>query len=165
MPIMSMIRRIIPILSSPYLALLLRLTVGGIFVFSSITKLPMHSQFVAIVKSYHLLPDPMATAYALTLPWVELIVGAYLLLGILVKPSAFVTILMGISFMVANVSETVRGEQYCGSCFGEAIPLLVSQALTIDIIIITTGFILLMANGNVTFTMALLKSDGRYEAN
>jgi len=142
-----MIRQIIPILSSPYLALLLRLLVGTTFVFASVTKFPLHSQFVAIVKSYHLLPDPMATAYALTLPWVELIVGAYLLLGILVKPSAFVTILMGMSFMVANVSETVRGEQYCGSCFGEAIPLLVSQALTIDIIIITTGLILLMAKG------------------
>ena len=143
---MSAIRigRLTPFLSSPYLALLLRLLVGATFVFAGVTKLPLHSEFIAIVQNYHLLPDPLATAYALMLPWIELLIGAYLLLGILLKPSAVATILIGISFIIANVSEAIRGEQYCSSCFGEAVPLLVWQALAIDIFIIVAALLLFL---------------------
>ena len=144
---MSAIRWKTPVLSSPYLTLLLRLLVGATLVFASVTKLPLHSQFVAIVKSYQLLPDPLATAYALTLPWAELLIGAYLLLGILLRPSAVATILIGISFMVANVRTIVQGEQYCGGCFGETIPLLVSQALAIDVFIIIAASLLVLVGG------------------
>ena len=123
---------------------MLRLVAGSIFIFSAVTKLPLHSQFVAVVQSYHLLAEPLAIAYALTLPWVELLVGSYLILGILLKPSAIITIFIGMSFMIANVSAILRGEQYCGSCFGEAVPLFVSEALALDIFIMVTAVLLLV---------------------
>lgn len=132
---------------SLYLSLALRLLLGGVLVFSAVTKLPLHSQFVGVVEAYNLLPGPLAEAYALALPWVELLVGAYLVLGILLRPSAAVTALMALSFTVANLSAIARGEQYCGSCFGEAVPLLVSQALTLDILIITAALVLLLVGG------------------
>ena len=135
------------VLHRPYLSLALRLLVGGVLVFSAVTKLPLHSQFVGVVEGYNLLPGPLAEAYALALPWVELLVGVYLVLGILLRPSAAVTILMGISFTVANVSAIIQGEQFCASCFGEAFPLLVSQALTLDILIIIAALLLLLAGG------------------
>jgi len=131
-----------------YISLLLRLLVGGIFVVSSISKFPLHSKFVEVVQSYQLLPDPMATAYALALPWIELLIGSYLVLGILIKPSTVVTILLSISFLVANISAIVRGEYYCPDCFGELFPLTVSQAISIDILIIIAAVILFLINGN-----------------
>ena len=137
----------IRIINSRYLALLLRLIVGSIFVFYGVSKLPLHSQFVAIVEGYQLLPQLLATAYALTLPWVELLAGSYLILGILLKPSAIVIVLVGISFMIANISAIIQGEQYCGSCFGEVFPLLVSQALALDIFIMIAAILLLTYGG------------------
>ena len=128
-----------------YICLITRLLVGGTLVFSGVTKLPTHSQFVDIVNSYHLLPAALGTAYALVLPWAEFVFGTYLILGILVRPSAFASVLMGISFMVANVIAISRGEEYCTSCFGNAIVLLAPYSLFIDILIIVAGVFLVIA--------------------
>lgn len=135
------------VLGSPHAVLLVRLLVGGQFVFAAVTKLPLLSQFVGIVQSYGLLSEPLATAYGLTLPWAELLVGCYLIAGILIRPSAAVSILIGTSFMVANVSALVRGEQYCGSCFGEAIPLPVALALALDVLIVIAASLLFAFGG------------------
>lgn len=135
------------ILSNPFVNLILRLFVGGTLILSAVTKLPHHSQFVEIVKEYDLLPYSLATAYGHTLPWVELVIGVYLLLGVLRKYSAFATILMVVSFMVANISSIARGEHHCGACFGETISLPVWQAMAIDVLILIATLILLLARG------------------
>ena len=144
---MTKIRWIGQVLRSPLVALIMRLLVGASFIFAAVTKLPLHSQFVAIVQSYHLLPEPLATMYGLALPWAELLVGCYLIAGILIRPSAVITILISISFMVANASALSQGEQYCGSCFGEAVPLPVALALSVDVLIVIAALLLLMFGG------------------
>ena len=101
-----------------------------------------HTKFVEIVKEMDILSDSLAAAYANTLPWVELVVGVYLLLGILRKTSAIVVILMAVSFMIANINSIIDGVDYCGSCFGDAIPLTVKQAITLDILILIAALIL-----------------------
>jgi len=118
------------------LAVLPRIAIGGTLLYSGINKLPMHSEFVNLVNSYHLLPAWMGTVYATVLPWVELLIGAYLILGILVRPSAIVAALMGISFIVANVSSIIRGDEHCLSCFGEAVFLSPAHSLIIDGVIV-----------------------------
>src|SRR4030042_1942070 len=110
-----------------YLYLMIRLITGGIFIVSSISKLPMQSRFVEVVQSFQLLPDPLSITYGLVLPWVELLIGCYLVLGILVKPGAIITILMCISFLTANISVAIRGDYYCPDCFGELFSLSVTQ--------------------------------------
>lgn len=132
-----------------YISLLIRLLIGGIFIVSSITKLPLQSRFVEVVQSYQLLPDILAAAYGFALPWIELLVGCYLVLGILVKPAVFVTVLMSISFLVANISSIIRGDSYCPNCFGELMPLTVVQAITIDVLVIIGAVILLLITGKM----------------
>jgi uncharacterized membrane protein YphA (DoxX/SURF4 family) len=128
-------------------AVMLRLLVGGTFVFSGATKLLSHSQFVDTVDSYHILPHSLATAYGVTLPWVELVIGVYLLFAILIRSSAVAVVLMGISFMVANVSAIVRGDEHCGSCFGEAITFPAWQSLVVDVLIMITALYLVVVGG------------------
>ncbi|MFC2038761.1 MauE/DoxX family redox-associated membrane protein [Chloroflexota bacterium] len=130
-----------------YISLFIRLLVGSIFIVSSISKLPLQSKFIEVVQSYQLLPDLMATAYGFALPWVELLIGCYLFLGILIKPGAIVTILLGISFMVANISAIMGNEYYCPDCFGEIFPLTVFQAISIDIFIIIAAVFLILVTG------------------
>jgi uncharacterized membrane protein YphA (DoxX/SURF4 family) len=102
-------RRIKETAYAPFVSLVMRLVVGGTFVFASISKFPLQLRLVEIVQSYHLLPAPLAAGYALVLPWVELVIGAYLILGILIKPGAIISILIGLSFLVANVSAIIQG--------------------------------------------------------
>ena len=148
--------RIAVFLKNPYLHLLLRLFIGGMFTLSAVSKFPHHTEFVDIVKSYDLLPHALATAYANALPWIEILVGVYLLLGVLIRPSAVVTILLGISFMIANITSLVRGDQQCGRCFGDVITLPVGQALTIDIFLLIAAVVLLVAGGASMFTLGRL---------
>ena len=141
------LRQRFSVLERLQVAVLLRLLVGGTFIFSGVTKLLSHSEFVDTVNSYHILPHSLATAYGVTLPWAELVVGAYLLLGILIRPSAVVVILMGMSFMVANVSAIVRGDEQCGSCFGEAVTFPAWQSLIVDVLIMIAALYLLTVGG------------------
>ena len=144
---MTRTRRLVFLFRDFPLAVPLRLLIGATLVFSGATKLSIHSRFVDIVNSYQLLPDSLATAYALVLPWAELVIGVYLLLGILIRPSALVAVLMGISFTVVNISTIIRGEEQCLSCFGEAITLSVWQSLAIDFLIILAGLYVVAAAG------------------
>ncbi len=130
-------------LSNAYLFLVLRGLLGIMFITSAVTKFPHHEEFVGVVKGYDILPDFLATAYADSLPWVELIFGAYLVLAIMVRISAIVSLLMAISFMVANVTAISRGDEHCGSCFGELTILPVEQAIIMDCLIIIASLILI----------------------
>jgi hypothetical protein len=120
-----------------FIGVLPRLLIGGTLAFSATAKLPMHSEFVNLVNGYHLLPVWLGTAYASALPWVELVVGVYLILGILVRPTAVIAALTGISFMIANVSSIIRGDTQCLHCFGQVIALSPSISLIIDILIVS----------------------------
>lgn len=129
--------------SHPYINLGLRIVVGGIFILSAVSKLLTHTKFVEIVREYDLLPDVLASTYGNTLPWVELIVGVYLLLGIFRRPSVMVVFLMSISFMVANISSLVEGEEHCGDCFGDVITLTANQAVILDVFILLAALMLI----------------------
>lgn len=131
-----------------YLSLVIRLVLAGIFIVSAVNKLPMRMEFADIVKDFHLLPEPLAVAYGFALPWVELLAAGYLLLGILIKPSAIVVILMCISFLVANISATITGDYYCPNCFGELFRLTVAQAIAVDMLMLTASAILFVISGN-----------------
>ena len=122
-----------------YLTLAMRLIVGGIFIFSSVSKLPNPNLFVNEVRSYGLLPDVLAVAYGLALPWIELLIGCYLVLGLLSRYAALGTILLSLSFAIANFVGILRGYEQCGSCFGESFPLRSPQALVIDFLLIAAA--------------------------
>lgn len=139
-----MVSRSIAWMGNGWFQLGLRLFVGGIFLFSAVSKLPHHTEFEGIVKDYNLLPGALATAYANALPWVELFIGVYLVLGVLVRPSALVSLLTGISFMVANISAMVRGDEHCGDCFGDVWTLAPWESLTIDVFLLAVAIVILL---------------------
>ena len=131
------------LLFNRYLALILRLILGIMFIVSAQSKLPHHSEFVIIVKDYELLPAWLASAYGNALPWIELLVGVYLVMGILTRLSAIICFLNGISFMVANITAIIRDHESCGSCFGDLVILPVYQAIIIDVLVLIASAILI----------------------
>ncbi|MFO8009826.1 MAG: MauE/DoxX family redox-associated membrane protein [Dehalococcoidia bacterium] len=136
------------LISNDYCPLGARLFLGATFIVSAVTKLPHHTEFVEVVKDYDLLPGFVASAYAQALPWVELFTGVYVLLAIFLKPSAVVAFLMGISFFVANTTAIIRGEAYCGSCFGQLTTMGVWHATILDTFILIASLFLILQRRN-----------------
>lgn len=139
------LNRVLSFLSNKYLALILRLILGIMFIISAQSKLLHHSDFVIVVKEYDLLPGWLASAYGNALPWVELLVGVYLILAIFMRPTAIVCFFMGVSFMIANITAVVRGYENCGSCFGDLVILPVYQAIIIDVLVLASSAILIFS--------------------
>ena len=149
--VLGSIRRV---LSNRYTLLGIRLILGTILILAAVGKIPEQARFVDIVTQYGLLPWSLARAYGSILPWLELTLGICLVLGFLTRLAAGTSILMIISFIVANGTAVYsRDVMECG-CFGllyEGTGYLTfiktSDALVIDIVMIVVAFIILFYSG------------------
>jgi uncharacterized membrane protein YphA (DoxX/SURF4 family) len=65
------------------LALLLRLLLGGLFLWAGLSKVGSPLQTLATIYSYQIvLPDWLAATMAASLPWIEILLGLALLVGL-----------------------------------------------------------------------------------
>ncbi|UCH35926.1 MAG: DoxX family membrane protein [Armatimonadota bacterium] len=97
-----------------------RLVLGGIFLYSGVSKIGHVADLARIINGYRILHLEMVNFPALTLPWLEIIVGAMLLLGLLRRSSALVSCGLYGVFIIAVGLAMARGiESPCG-CFSVA---------------------------------------------
>lgn len=89
------------ILSSEYLSLILRLFVGYYFIYASMSKIPYPAQFADLLSSYRLFPYPLINLMAVVVPWLELVTGLFIIIGLRNRATA---ILIGLCFIVFNVA-------------------------------------------------------------
>lgn len=65
-----------------------RIFLGGMFVLSGFEKLTHPpEEFVVVLKNYQLLPDPFLKPFALFFPWIEILFGTFLIIGLFYKVS------------------------------------------------------------------------------
>lgn len=121
--------------------LLLRFILGGVFFLSGVVKVwnvqiktaheehdvsitlhvsesPDLSTFAADVLNYRVPPRSLNNLVAITLPWIELVAGGLLMLGIWARPSALVIGLMMGVFLLAIGQAVARGLNIDCGCFG-----------------------------------------------
>ncbi len=113
---------------------IVRVLLGSVFVYSGFNKLIRPVQeFQFSLEQYQAFPAWAFPLIAHSMPWIEFILGAFLLLGYWRKLSAHLLSLMTLSFIVLLSSTVVRGLNLsnCG-CFGEAIHLTPPQAIAMD---------------------------------
>lgn len=105
-------------ITNRYLLFLFRLIVGGVFIWAGALKIADPLGFAQNIDNYRIFPHFMSFFLALTLPWVEVVAGAMLILGIWRRPNSLVTSLMLAAFIVLVFSAVIRGiDTDCG-CFG-----------------------------------------------
>lgn len=137
-----------------YTLLSIRLILGTILILAAAGKLPEPAKFVDVVTHYGLLPWSLARAYGLVLPWLELTLGVLLILGFLTRLAAGVSILMLISFIVANGTAVYTHDIAGCGCFGFEYYgtygtgyltfIKVSDALAIDVVMVLMALAILM---------------------
>jgi len=68
-----------------YLTVGFRVFLATVFVVAGGSKVLHPWVFVHTVESYHMLPDTLARPFGLGLPWIEVLLGLYLLLGLFIR--------------------------------------------------------------------------------
>lgn len=99
------------------LTILARLLLAIIFIWAAVHKIWDPADFAMNVATYQLLPLSLINLQAIGLPWVEVVVGVTLIVGLWTRESALVTVGMNLMFIVAIVITLYRGEEIMCGCF------------------------------------------------
>jgi uncharacterized membrane protein YphA (DoxX/SURF4 family) len=78
-----------------------RLALAGTFIWACIHKIAEPAEFGMQVATYQILPLSLINLQAIVLPWVELVVGVLLVVGLLTRPAALITCGMNAMFIAA----------------------------------------------------------------
>lgn len=105
------------ILTGRGLNLVLRLFLGGLFVFASWHKVIEPLGFAMSVRGYKIIPFAYSNLFALVMSWSELIAGIMLILGIFTRKAAGAIAILLVMFIVAITLVVVRGMTVDCGCF------------------------------------------------
>lgn len=95
----------------------LRLFLGVVFVYASYDKILNPQAFAQAVYNYQILPDAAVNLVALTLPWLELLIGVCLVGGLWLPGATVVSSGLLTVFIAALIFNQLRGlDIHCG-CF------------------------------------------------
>jgi uncharacterized membrane protein YphA (DoxX/SURF4 family) len=100
------------------ISIIVRFILGAIFIAAGIPKIIDTASFAGVVYNYHLLPDMVINIFAITLPWIEVIIGSLLIMGIWMPGTVIFYNLLMIAFISALTLNTARGIDISCGCFG-----------------------------------------------
>jgi putative oxidoreductase len=108
-------------LSSPYATLASRVVLGGVFLVAGATKVPNPGTLAAAIRSYEIpLPEWFVSLSAYALPYLEVLLGLYLLAGLFTRISAWATNGLVVIFLLALLQGALRGLEIDCGCFGSS---------------------------------------------
>jgi uncharacterized membrane protein YphA (DoxX/SURF4 family) len=105
------------IFTNTILILLIRVTLGGLFVISSLDKLADPGAFTVSILNYKVVGHLLATMTATILPSLELLCGLSLILGLYPRTSALVITILLVGFTILIISALLRGLDISCGCF------------------------------------------------
>ena len=100
-----------------YFFLSARLLLGAIFIAASIDKIAHPAEFAEIVSNYQILPGYLVNIAAIVLPWLEAILGLFIVCGWWLPGATALANLLLVCFLGALAQAVARGiDLQCG-CF------------------------------------------------
>jgi uncharacterized membrane protein YphA (DoxX/SURF4 family) len=99
----------VSLLRHPRVLLVLRLLLGGYFVYASLDKILDPPAFARIVYQWQVAGPIPSNLVAVTLPWVEILAGTLLVAGVWRREAALVIALLLVVFLGAATSVLARG--------------------------------------------------------
>ncbi|MFC1864997.1 thrombospondin type 3 repeat-containing protein [Chloroflexota bacterium] len=148
------------IFTSEKVLLASRLILGSIFIAASIGKLQHPGEFTTLVASYNILPYALAAIYGYLVPWVELIIGAFLILGLFTRIASALSIPIVISFIIASSHKLLIGAGGGCGCFGDVMPLTMTQSLNLDALMLLATIPLILHKTSLLSVRQLLADSG-----
>jgi uncharacterized membrane protein YphA (DoxX/SURF4 family) len=117
-----------------WVGLAARLIVAGVLIAAGLSKFSDPAGNVRAVRAYDLLPESVVPTVGHALPTVEIVIGLFLLLGLLTRFFAVVASLFFIAFIIGIASAWARGLEINCGCFGSSgVPANPQRQYAIDI--------------------------------
>lgn len=102
----------------PWVGLVLRLLLAAVWIWAAVSKLSDPSAFVRAVRAYDLAPEWLAKAIGYGLPFLEISLGVFLVLGLGTRLVAAVSGLLFTAFLIGIIQASARGLTIECGCFG-----------------------------------------------
>lgn len=119
-------------LLSPWLTIRLQFVLGAFFVVAGVAKVADPPGFAHEIHNYALVPGYAVNAMALVLPWLEIVLGAALFLGLGTQTAARILALLLVVFIVALSVNLARGRPVDCGCFGVSTVVRTTQQRLFD---------------------------------
>jgi uncharacterized membrane protein YphA (DoxX/SURF4 family) len=103
-----------------WLVLILRIVLGAIFIVAGGSKIGHADVFAAQIAGFRLLAPAVIAPIAIALPFLEILLGIYLILGLFTRTAAWAAVILLGIFDLAIASAVVRGMTVSCGCFGPA---------------------------------------------
>ena len=107
-------------LASPWLTIRVQLALGAIFVIAAIPKIADPPSFAHMIYNYRLVPGSLINFSALVMPWVELLAGLALILGVWKAAARTVIGILLAVFIIAISINLARDNAIDCGCFNVA---------------------------------------------
>ena len=104
-------------LSHPWLTVRVQIALGAIFIVAALPKIADPPSFAHMIYNYRLLPGGLINISALVMPWVELLAGLALVLGVWTRPARWVITALLVTFIIAISINLLRGNAIDCGCF------------------------------------------------
>lgn len=114
---MNCLRILRHFISHPLLVSLLRVALGAVFIVASLDKIQNPEAFATSIANYRLLPYKLINGIAIVLPWLELVTGTLLVLGVWIRASTMILWGLLLAFSVAISQALARGLDISCGCF------------------------------------------------
>jgi uncharacterized membrane protein YphA (DoxX/SURF4 family) len=105
---------------SPFATLLARLLLATVWLTAGFSKLAQDGQSRSeAIEDFHVLPRSAAQMFGIMLPWIELSLGALLLIGMWLPYAAGVSAVLLVLFSLAISINLLKGRDVECNCFGQ----------------------------------------------
>lgn len=102
---------------SPYTAIVFRLILGTSFIVAPMYKIAYPGEFAENVAGFQMVPFWGVNLMAVIMPWMELVTGMFLILGIRTRAAATIIGALLLVFTIGIVKNLVQGTPINCGCF------------------------------------------------
>jgi len=104
-------------LAHPWLTIRVQLALGIFFVIAALPKIVDPPSFAHMIYNYRILPASVVNLMAIVMPWVELLCGVALIIGVWTAAARTIIAAMLLTFIVAISINLGRGNAIDCGCF------------------------------------------------
>jgi len=139
------------IFNNGWIEIAFRWILGITFIYASYYKIMSPADFAKMVYGYNLFPEVLINLIAIVLPFVELISGLCLLLGIYPRSAALIINGLLLAFIILLTINIIRGHEFDCGCFSAketgSPKMMAKMMVARDVIYLIMGLQVFLFNG------------------